>query len=144
MILSKVSLQGFKSFAKKIDLHFDGQLTAIVGPNGCGKTNIVDAIRWGLGEHKHTILRTDRMEDVIFSGAQSAKPLGMAEVSITFDNSKGIMPIDYNEVVITRRLFRSGESEYLLNKSPVRLKDINNLLMDTGIGADCYSVIELK
>lgn len=144
MILSKVSLQGFKSFAKKIDLHFDGELTAVVGPNGCGKTNIVDAIRWGLGEQKHSILRTDHMEDVIFSGAQSAKPLGMAEVSITFDNSKGIMPIDYNEVMITRRLFRSGESEYLLNKSQVRLKDIQNLLMDTGIGADCYSVIELK
>jgi len=144
MILSKVSLHGFKSFAKRINLNFDGKLTAIVGPNGCGKTNIVDAIRWGLGEQKHSILRTDRMEDVIFSGAQSAKPLGMAEVSITFDNSQGIMPIDYNEVVITRRLYRSGESEYLLNKSPVRLKDIHNLLMDTGIGAECYSVIELK
>lgn len=144
MILSKVSLHGFKSFANKINLQFDGKLTAVVGPNGCGKTNIVDAIRWGLGEQKASVLRTDRMENIIFGGAQSAKPLGMAEVSVTFDNSKGRLPIDYSEVVITRRLFRSGESEYLLNKTPVRLKDINDLLMDTGIGADCYSVIELK
>ncbi|RKY82009.1 chromosome segregation protein SMC [candidate division KSB1 bacterium] len=144
MILSKLTVQGFKSFAKRVDLKFDGKITAVVGPNGCGKTNIVDAIRWGLGEQRPSILRTDRMENVIFGGAQSSKPLGMAEVSITFDNTDQLLPIDYSEVTITRRLYRSGESEYLINKNRVRLKDINDLIMDTGIGADAYSVIELK
>jgi len=144
MILSKIEVQGFKSFAKKTDLRFDGHITAIVGPNGCGKTNIVDAIRWGLGEQRPSILRADRMENIIFGGAQSSRPLGMAEVSISFDNSAHVLPIDYDQVTITRRLYRSGESEYLLNKTPVRLKDISDLLMDTGIGTDAYSVIELK
>ncbi len=144
MILSKININGFKSFAKKVELKFDGKITSVVGPNGCGKTNVVDAIRWGLGEQRPSVLRTDRMENIIFGGARSSKPLGMAEVSVTFDNSKNILPIDYSEVVITRRLYRSGESEYLLNKTPVRLKDIKDILMDTGIGADAYSVIELK
>ena len=144
MILSKLEVHGFKSFGRKTEVKFDGGITAVVGPNGCGKTNIVDAIRWGLGEQRPTVLRADRMENIIFGGSQSARPLGMAEVSITFDNSKSILPIDYKEVVVTRRLYRSGESEYLLNKTPVRLKDITDLLMDTGIGADAYSVIELK
>ena len=144
MILSKIKILGFKSFAKKLELRFDGKITAIVGPNGCGKTNIVDAIRWGLGEQRPSVLRADRMENIIFGGAQSSRPLGMAEVSVHFDNSKHILPIDYSEVVVTRRLFRSGDSEYILNKNNVRLKDINDLLMDTGIGADAYSVIELK
>ena len=144
MILSKITLQGFKSFAKKVDLYFDGKITAVVGPNGCGKTNIVDSIRWGLGEQKTSVLRADRMDNVIFGGAQSSKPLGMAEVSVYFDNAKHLLPIDYTEIVVTRRLYRSGESEYLLNKNPVRLKDIHDLFMDTGIGADAYSVIELK
>ncbi|HDQ45412.1 MAG TPA: chromosome segregation protein SMC [bacterium] len=144
MILSRLSIHGFKSFARKTELRFDGGITAVVGPNGCGKTNIVDAIRWGLGEQRPSVLRADRMENIIFGGTQSARPLGMAEVSIVFDNSRHILPIDYNEVVVTRRLYRSGESEYLLNKTPVRLKDITDLFMDTGIGADAYSVIELK
>jgi chromosome segregation protein len=144
MILSKITVHGFKSFAKKTELKFDGSITSVVGPNGCGKTNVVDAIRWGLGEQRPSVLRTDRMENIIFGGARSSRPLGMAEVSIHFDNRSHILPIDYNEVVVTRRLYRSGESEYLLNKSPVRLKDISDLLMDTGIGADAYSVIELK
>jgi chromosome segregation protein len=144
MILSKIEVLGFKSFARKTELKFDGQITAVVGPNGCGKTNIVDGIRWGLGEQRASVLRADRMENIIFGGAQSSRPLGMAEVSITFDNSAHILPIDYHEVTITRRLYRSGESEYLLNKTPVRLKDIHDLIMDTGIGADMYSVIELK
>ena len=144
MILSRLTVNGFKSFAKKIDLRFDGKITSVVGPNGCGKTNIVDAIRWGLGEQRPSILRTDRMENVIFGGAQSSKPLGMAEVSLTFDNSNHVLPIDYSEVTITRRLYRSGESEYLINKNRVRLKDVNDLIMDTGVGADAYSVIELK
>jgi len=144
MILSKINVHGFKSFARKAELKFDGKITSVVGPNGCGKTNIVDAIRWGLGEQRASILRTDRMENVIFGGSRAAKPLGMAEVSITFDNSKHIIPLDYNEIVITRRLYRSGESEYLINKTAVRLKDVKDLIMDTGIGADAYSVIELK
>ncbi len=144
MILTKITLHGFKSFAKKIELKFGNHITAVVGPNGCGKTNIVDAIRWGLGEQKQSVLRTDRMENVIFGGAQSSRPLGMAEVSVHFDNSKHFLPIDYSEVAVTRRLYRSGESEYLLNKNQVRLKDIHDLLMDTGIGTDAYSVIELK
>ncbi|MCK5145324.1 chromosome segregation protein SMC [bacterium] len=144
MILSKIEINGFKSFVKRTELKFDGHVTCVVGPNGCGKTNIVDAIRWGLGEQRPSVLRTDRMENIIFSGSKTVKPVGMAEVSVTFDNSKRILPIDYSEVVVTRRLYRSGESEYLLNKTPVRLKDINDLIMDTGIGADAYSVIELK
>ena len=144
MILSKISIHGFKSFAKKTELRFDGTITAVVGPNGCGKTNVVDALRWGLGEQRPSVLRADKMENIIFGGAKSARPLGMAEVSVTFDNSEHILPIDFSEVVITRRLYRSGESEYLMNKTPVRLKDISDLLMDTGIGADAYSVIELK
>lgn len=144
MILSKIEVFGFKSFAKKTEIHFDERITAIVGPNGCGKTNIVDALRWGLGEQRPSVLRTDRMENLIFGGAQSSRPLGMAEVSIVFDNSDHVLPIDYHEVTLTRRLYRSGESEYLINKTPVRLKDILDLLMDTGIGPDAYSVIELK
>jgi len=144
MILSRIALHGFKSFAKKVDLRFDGRITVIVGPNGCGKTNIVDAIRWGLGEQKPSVLRADRMENVIFGGAQSSRPLGMAEVSVCFNNSSHVLPIDYTEVVVTRRLYRSGESEYLLNKIPVRLKDINDIFMDTGVRPEAYSVIELK
>ncbi len=144
MILSKISCHGFKSFAKKLELKFDGRITAIVGPNGCGKTNVVDAIRWGLGEQRPSVLRAERMESIIFGGARSAKPLGMAEVSVHFDNSAHLIPIDYTEIVVTRRLYRSGESEYILNRNTVRLKDIQDLLMDTGIGADAYSVIELK
>jgi len=144
MILSRIEIFGFKSFAKKTEIHFDQRITAIVGPNGCGKTNIVDAIRWGLGEQRPSVLRTDRMENLIFGGAQSSRPLGMAEVSVVFDNSDHVLPIDYHEVTLTRRLYRSGESEYLINKTPVRLKDILDLLMDTGIGPDAYSAIELK
>ncbi len=119
-------------------------LTAIVGPNGCGKTNVVDAIRWALGEQRPTTLRSDKMEDVIFNGTKSRKPLNVAEVSITIENTKGILPTEYSEVTITRRVFRSGESEYYLNKTLCRLKDIRDLFMDTGMGSDAYSVIELK
>ncbi|OGU73698.1 MAG: chromosome segregation protein SMC [Ignavibacteria bacterium RIFCSPLOWO2_12_FULL_56_21] len=144
MYLSKLEVLGFKSFANKIDLKFDAGMTAIVGPNGCGKTNVVDAIRWALGEQKPTTLRSDKMEDVIFNGTKSRKPLGMAEVSITIENSKGILPSDYSEVTIMRRVYRSGESEYYLNKALCRLKDIRDLFMDTGMGSDAYSVIELK
>lgn len=144
MYLSKTEILGFKSFAQRVDLKFDSGVTAIVGPNGCGKTNIVDAIRWALGEQRYGALRSEKMEDLIFNGTKSRKPLSMAEVSLTIQNTKGILPTEYSEVTITRRVYRSGESEYLLNRIPCRLKDIIDLFMDTGIGADAYSVIELK
>ncbi len=144
MYLSKLEILGFKSFAQKTVVTFNEGVTSIVGPNGCGKTNIVDAIRWCLGEQKSSALRSDKMENVIFNGTANKKPMGMAEVSLTIQNSKNILPTEYSEVTITRRIFRSGESEYLLNKNLCRLKDITNLFMDTGIGANAYSVIELK
>ena len=144
MYLSKLEILGFKSFAQKTVVHFNHGVTSIVGPNGCGKTNIVDAIRWSLGEQKSSTLRSDKMENVIFNGTSNKKPMGMAEVSLTIENDKGILPSEYTEVVITRRIFRSGESEYLLNRNICRLKDITNLFMDTGMGSNAYSVIELK
>lgn len=144
MYLSKVEIFGFKSFANKVEIKFNSGLTAIVGPNGCGKTNVVDAIRWALGEQRTSMLRSDKMENVIFNGTIHRKPLGMAEVSLTIQNNKGILPIEFTEVTITRRLFRSGESEYLINKTPCRLKDIQNLFMDTGMSSNAYSVIELR
>lgn len=144
MYLSKLEILGFKSFAQKTVIVFNEGITSIVGPNGCGKTNIVDAIRWCLGEQKSTALRSDKMENVIFNGTSAKKPMGMAEVSLSIKNTKGILPTEYTDVTITRRIFRSGESEYLLNKNICRLKDITNLFMDTGIGANAYSVIELK
>ncbi|HZW40332.1 MAG TPA: chromosome segregation protein SMC [Ignavibacteriaceae bacterium] len=144
MYLSRLEILGFKSFAYKTVVNFNQGVTSIVGPNGCGKTNIVDAIRWCLGEQKSNTLRSDKMENVIFNGTSNKKPMGMAEVSLTIVNNRGILPTEYSEVTITRRIFRSGESEYLLNKNLCRLKDIVNLFMDTGIGANAYSVIELK
>ena len=119
-------------------------VTTVVGPNGCGKTNIVDAIRWVLGEQKYSILRSGKMEDVIFNGAENIKPLGVCEVSLTVHNNRGKLPVEYNDIEIARRIYRSGESEYFLNRTPCRLKDINDLFVDTGMGADAYSVIELK
>ncbi len=144
MYLSKVEIFGFKSFANKVEIKFNSGLTAIVGPNGCGKTNVVDAIRWALGEQRTSVLRSDKMDNVIFNGTSSRKPLGMAEVSLTIQNNRNILPIEYTEVKITRRLFRSGESEYLINNVPCRLKDIQNLFMDTGMSSNAYSVIELR
>lgn len=144
MYLSRIDIFGFKSFATKTKVAFNEGITAIVGPNGCGKTNIVDALRWVLGEQRYSTLRSDKMEDVIFNGTKNRKPIGLAEVSLTIENTKGILPMEYTDVTITRRLFRSGESEYLLNKTVCRLKDIINLFMDTGMGANAYSVIELK
>ncbi len=144
MFLSKLEIFGFKSFADKTSLKFSREITGVVGPNGSGKTNIVDAIRWCLGEQKSSTLRSDKMENVIFNGTRNRKPMGMAEVSMTFINDKGVLPSEYSEITITRRIFRSGESEYLLNKNVCRLKDITNLFMDTGMGTNAYSVIELK
>jgi len=144
MYLSKLEVSGFKSFYNKTVLKFNSGITSIVGPNGCGKSNVVDAIRWVLGEQRASALRSDKMENVIFAGTKKLKPLGMAEVSLTIQNNKGILPTEYSEVTVTRRLYRSGESEYLLNKTLCRLRDINDLFMDTGIGFNAYSVIELK
>lgn len=144
MFLSKLEIFGFKSFANRTNIIFNRGITGIVGPNGCGKTNIVDAIRWVLGEQKTTTLRSDKMENVIFNGTRERKPMGMSEASLTLVNDRGVLPTEYSEITITRRIFRSGESEYLLNKNICRLKDITNLFMDTGMGTNAYSVIELK
>ncbi len=141
MRLKCLDIQGFKSFPDKINIGFDRGITAIVGPNGSGKSNVSDAIRWVLGEQSNKSLRSTRMEDVIFSGTAKRKPQGFAEVSLTIDNSDHALNVDYNEVMITRRYYRSGESEYFINKSPARLRDINELFMDTGLGRDGYSII---
>ncbi|KXG79006.1 chromosome segregation protein SMC [Thermotalea metallivorans] len=141
MYLKKVEINGFKSFADKIEIEFEKGVTGIVGPNGSGKSNISDAIRWVLGEQSAKTLRGSKMEDVIFAGTTNRKPLGMAEVSLTLDNSEKKLPIDYTEVTITRRVYRSGESEYYINKSLCRLKDIKEIFMDTGVGIDGYSII---
>ncbi|MEW6619484.1 MAG: chromosome segregation protein SMC [bacterium] len=140
--LKKLTLFGFKSFAEKTSFEFRDSLTAIVGPNGCGKSNIYEAIRWVLGEQNPYLLRSKSMTNVIFNGSEQQKPLGVAEVSLAIENSTKILPIEFNEVSITRRLFRSGESEYLLNKAPCRLKDITQLFLDTGLGHAAYSLIE--
>lgn len=143
MRLTKLEIQGFKSFADPIRLNFDAGITGIVGPNGCGKSNVVDSIRWVLGEQKTRNLRSDKMEDVIFNGTAKRKRANVAEVSITFENTKNILPTEYTTVTVTRKLFRDGDSEYLINNVPCRLKDIHNLFMDTGIGSDSYAIIEL-
>lgn len=142
MRLTNVEIFGFKSFLTRVEIPFGRGITSIVGPNGCGKSNIVEAIRWVLGEQRAGAVRGHRMEDVIFSGTRHRKPLGMSEVSLTIDNSSHILPIEFSEITVTRRLFRSGESDYLLNKVPCRLLDIQNLLMDTGLGPGAYSVME--
>jgi len=144
MYLSKLEIFGFKSFAHKATFQFNDGITAIIGPNGCGKSNIVDAIRWVLGEQRTTMLRLDRMENIIFNGTATRKPLSLAEVSLYIENTKNILPSIYSEVKITRRLYRSGESEYLINNRQVRLKDVIDMFSDTGMGSDAYSVIELK
>ena len=144
MYLSKLELHGFKSFAQKTTILFDPGVTAIVGPNGCGKSNVIDAVRWVLGEQRARLLRSEKMENVIFNGTANRRALGLAEVSLTVENTRGVLPTEYSEVTLTRRLYRSGDSEYLLNGTPCRLKDILDLFMDTGMGAGAYSVIELK
>ena len=141
MYLKRIEIQGFKSFADKTEIEFKDDITAIVGPNGSGKSNISDAIRWVLGEQSAKSLRGSKMEDIIFSGTDKRRALGFAEVTIFFDNKDKLIPIDYSEVAVTRRMFRSGESEFYINKNSCRLKDIRELFMDTGIGKDGYSII---
>ncbi len=141
MRFKRIDLQGFKSFADPVTIEFNEGITGIVGPNGSGKSNISDAIRWVLGEQSPKMLRGGKMEEVIFSGTSTRKSRGMAEVTLVIDNSEGSLPIDYSEVAITRRMFRSGESEYSINGNQCRLKDIRDLIMDTGIGVDGYSLI---
>ncbi|HEX2612161.1 MAG TPA: AAA family ATPase, partial [Fibrobacteria bacterium] len=145
MYLSKLRISGFKSFANRVEVNFPGEgITSVVGPNGCGKSNIIDAIRWVLGEQRARALRSSKMEDVIFSGTADRAAQNLAEVSLLIHNDSGLLPSDYTQVMITRRAYRSGESEYLINNQPCRLKDIHNLFYDTGMGAASYSLIEAK
>ncbi len=143
MQLSKLEIKGFKSFADKVVINFDEGITGIVGPNGCGKSNVVDSIRWVLGEQKTSALRSEKMENIIFNGTNQRSALQMAEVSLTINNTKNILPTEYSQITITRRLYRSGESEYLLNGVSCRLKDITNLFLDTGVASNSYAIIEL-
>jgi len=141
MYLKALELQGFKSFSEKTRLTFDREVTAIVGPNGSGKSNIADALLWVMGEQRTRTLRGGKMEDVIFGGTARRGAMGFAQVSLILDNSGRIFDVDSEEIMLTRRYYRSGESEYYLNRQTVRLKDITDLLMDTGLGRDGYSVI---
>jgi len=142
MFLHKLELQGFKSFVDRTTVEFGDGITGVIGPNGCGKTNVSDAIRWVMGEQSARQLRGDSMEDVIFGGCPTRKPVNLAEVHLTLKNDRGVLPTEYSEVTISRRMFRSGVSEYFLNKTPCRLKDIRDLFYGTGMGSHAYSVIE--
>jgi chromosome segregation protein len=142
MRLTRIEIHGFKSFADRTQLELPPGLTAVVGPNGCGKSNVIDAIKWALGEQRPTAMRGDEMLDVIFKGNGARPARNFAEVSLVFDNAARTLPIDFTEVVVSRRLFRSGESDYLINRQPVRLKDVRDLFMDTGLGTGAYSIME--
>ena len=142
MKLISIEMQGFKSFVDRTKLDISDGITAILGPNGCGKSNIVDAVRWVLGEQSPKTLRGDRMEDVIFKGTTKRKPVGLAEVSLTFDNDDRRLPIEFSEVAIKRKVTRDGGSDYFLNGSPCRLKDLRDLFYDSGVNNASYSIIE--
>lgn len=144
MQLTRLDIKGFKSFGDKTTIHFNQGVTAIVGPNGCGKSNVVDAIRWVLGEQSTKNLRSEKMENIIFNGTKTRKAAHLAEVSLSFNNTNNILPTSFSQVTITRKLYRTGDSEYRLNDVQCRLKDITDLFLDTGIGADSYAIIELK
>jgi chromosome segregation protein len=142
LFLKKLDIFGFKSFADHTEVVFSGGITALLGPNGCGKSNVVDAVKWVLGEQASRAMRAEKMEDVIFNGTESRKPLNVAEVTLTIANEAGLLPLDMPEVQIKRRLYRSGESEYYINTTPVRLKEVRELFWDTGVGKAAYSVME--
>nr|HPR30218.1 AAA family ATPase [Chitinophagales bacterium] len=143
MKLTTLEIKGFKSFADKTVLHFNESITGVVGPNGCGKSNIVDAIRWVLGEQKPTAIRTEKMENLIFNGTKARKASGLAEVSLTFENTRNLLATEFSTVTISRHYYKTGESEYRINGVPCRLKDITGLFLDTGISTDSYAIIEL-
>ncbi len=142
MRLESLKIYGFKSFADEVKFDFDAGMTVIVGPNGCGKSNVLDAINWALGEQSASRLRGDKMEDMIFTGSKTRKPIGVSSVEFCIDNSSGILPFDYDKVTVMRKLYRSGDSEYYINRNPCRLKDIKELFMDTGVGTQSYSVMD--
>ena len=142
MFLKSLEIFGFKSFADRTKIQFLDGITALLGPNGCGKSNVVDAVKWVLGEQASKTLRAGKMEDVIFKGTDTRKPLNVAEVTLTISNDGGILPLEYSEIAIKRRLYRSGESEYFVNGQPAKLKDIRELFWDTGVGKAAYSVME--
>ncbi len=141
MNLKKIEMYGFKSFADRTEIRFEDGVTAIVGPNGCGKSNVADAVRWVLGEQSAKTLRGKSMSDLIFSGTDVRKSLSYCEVSLHFDNSDKTLPLDYTELVISRKLYKSGESEYLINRQVSRLKDITDILHDGGMGREGFSII---
>src|ERR671912_2975509 len=143
MQLAKLEIKGFKSFADKTTINFDEGITGIIGPNGCGKSNIIDSIRWVIGEHKISNLRSENLESLVFNGSKTRSASGLAEVSLTFENTKNLLPTEFNTITITRKFYKNGESEYRLNDVQCRLKDIQNLFMDTGISTDSYAIIEL-
>ena len=143
MRLKSLEIKGFKSFADKTVLHFDEGITGVIGPNGCGKSNIIDSIRWVIGEHKISNLRSENLESLVFNGSKSRSASGLAEVSLTFENTKNLLPTEFNMVTVTRKYYKNGESEYRLNDVACRLKDIHNLFMDTGVSTDSYAIIEL-
>ena len=143
MRLKSLEIKGFKSFADKTVLNFDEGITGVIGPNGCGKSNIIDSIRWVIGEHKISNLRSENLESLVFNGSKSRSASGLAEVSLTFENTKNLLPTEFNMVTVTRKYYKNGESEYRLNDVACRLKDIHNLFMDTGISTDSYAIIEL-
>jgi chromosome segregation protein len=143
MKLKQLEIKGFKSFADKTILNFDEGITGIIGPNGCGKSNIIDSIRWVIGEQKISQLRSENLEALVFNGSKTRSASGLAEVSLTFENTKNLLPTEFNEVTVTRRFFKNGESEYRLNDVTCRLKDIHNLFLDTGVSNDSYAIIEL-
>ena len=143
MRLKSLEIKGFKSFADKTILNFDEGITGVIGPNGCGKSNIIDSIRWVIGEHKISNLRSENLESLVFNGSKTRSASGLAEVSLTFENTKNLLPTEFNTVTVTRKYYKNGESEYRLNDVACRLKDIHNLFMDTGISTDSYAIIEL-
>ena len=142
MFLKTLEIFGFKSFADKVHIEFTDGVAALLGPNGCGKSNVVDAMKWVLGEQSSKSLRAENMQDVIFAGSETRKPLGVAEVSLLVSNQDEVLPLDLPEVSIKRRLYRSGESEYFINNNPVKLREIRELFFDTGIGKSAYSIME--